>query len=220
MNWQLDVDFSPWGVKIHFKIQIHFNKQDEQENKKARGETIHTFSQHSPQHTRESRTLFGFISTSSSVCKHWLAMSGQWSIKFPSWKTLRRAKTRGGGRGRRGKTGAGVASRGGWRSSYLVRRLRTAALRPRQPRPNTALTSCLALEGSAAHPQDWKEAKEMWWSRKYLAVRVGRQEPARLRQTHRQTRRDLPLPLHNAQSAARCQSFPLIKHKSQYKRQL
>lgn len=34
---------------------------------------------------------------------------------------------------------------------YLERPQRTAGLRPRQPWPDTALTSCLAPEGSAAH---------------------------------------------------------------------
>lgn len=66
------------------------------------------------------------------------------------------------------KDGGGGRTESARLSSYLVRQRRTAARRPRQPRPETALTSCLALKGSAAHQRDWKEAKGMWWSCKYL----------------------------------------------------
>lgn len=119
-----------------------------------------------------------------------------------------------------GEGGGGRVSRRSRRatvSPYLVRPPRTAALRAGQRRPDTPLTSCSVLKGSAATGK--KQRRKCDDEAANICLQSWRTRPCKTQtdtqtQTDRQTGRDSPLPLHNTQRAAKCQSRPVIKHKS------
>lgn len=92
------------------------------------------------QHTHESKTLFSFFSTKSSPCMRWLALKADNEASG----FVKRGKEK---RKEEMRKDSGIVSGSGRGVIYLVHLRRTAGLQRRQPRPATALTSCLALKG-------------------------------------------------------------------------
>lgn len=202
--------------------KIHFSQKTRQVKHIKGFFFLFFFKQHSSQQTHKSKKLlFLLLSVHRVQCAsvHLPRVDNE-GIKFPAWINQQKKKKKWQRRGKMGEGGGGRVSRRSRRATVSLPCASTedssAASRAAAARYTTDF-----MFGPQGVSSDWKEAKKemWWWSCKYLPSELADktlQDSDRHTdtQTDRQTGRDSPLPLHNTQRAAKCQSRPVIKHKS------